>query len=130
MSRYIEINQGLDKRINVSHAMHPIGPDECDVYSSLVDSCSSAYITSMPNHCITAVGEVEGYRFECLPTESAACLPIPRKMFFSTSMVECIMEDSGGKEDAKLLKLLLHSHNVKGRLLNLVRFVLTVSLIL
>ena len=58
-TRYKEINSGLDRRIKVKHAMHPIGPDECDVFTMMVDSCPSAHITAMPNHCITSVGEVE-----------------------------------------------------------------------
>jgi hypothetical protein len=37
-SRYIEINSGKDRHIDVSHVLHPLSPDECDVYTSLVSA--------------------------------------------------------------------------------------------
>jgi hypothetical protein len=43
--RYVEVNSGTDCRIKTSAGIHAINPEECDVYSSLLDGCSSGVIT-------------------------------------------------------------------------------------
>jgi hypothetical protein len=73
--------------------MHPVNPEECDVYTSLLDACESAVITPCINHAMTMDGDIEGFRFTCEPSEVASNLPVNRKMFFRTSMVECCTDD-------------------------------------
>ena len=52
------INSGLNPRIDVRHCIHPVSPEECDVYSKLTadPKCS---IVVMPNHHITELGDAE-----------------------------------------------------------------------
>ncbi len=93
--------------------MHPLSPDEVDVYASLVESCPSAQVTVMHNHCMSeqvravfhasvcvcvsssdqikrAQGMIEGFRFTMNAKENNQYLPINRRMFFRHSMVECL----------------------------------------
>jgi hypothetical protein len=102
--------------------MHPINPDECDVYSSLLDSCKSGLITPCVNHCMSMGGDIEGFRFTCEPTELAHCLPVNRKMFFRTSMVECNTCDSRVSNHNNLaLAMLLDHETVLSKLVALVQ---------
>lgn len=39
--------------------MHPLNPDECDVYTSLVDASENVSISASMNHHITESGEIE-----------------------------------------------------------------------
>ncbi len=70
---YVQINSGLEPRIKVFSDMHALSPDECDVYSNLVDKCSSGRVTVMHNHCMSQQGMIEGFRFTMSPK---ACLPL------------------------------------------------------
>lgn len=69
--------------------MHPLNPDECDVYTSLVEAAENSTICASLNHHINDTGEIEGFRFTCSAGDMANCLPISRRMFFLHSMVEC-----------------------------------------
>jgi hypothetical protein len=95
-ARYLDINNGMDHRIKTSTGIHPISAEECDVYTSLLDSCEdgSAFITPCVNHAMSANGDIEGFRFTCRPCNTAKCLPVNRRMFHRTSMVECNTSDS------------------------------------
>jgi hypothetical protein len=86
-STYFQTNSGLDHRIATNSGLHAICPEECDVYDSLLESCDGGFITPGINHSIDANGDVEGFRFTCSPNNTAKCLPVNRKMFFRTSMV-------------------------------------------
>jgi hypothetical protein len=85
----VEVNSGSDKRIKTSAGVHAVNPEECDVYSALLETCQSAIITPGINHTMTDDGDIEGFRFSCAPAETAKCLPINRRMFFRTTMIEC-----------------------------------------
>lgn len=98
--------------------MHALSPDECDVYTSLVEKCPSGQVTVMHNHCMSEQGMIEGFRFTMNPTERSSCLPMPRKMFFRHSMVECILPPG---EERIILELLLKKNEVRGRLVNLMQ---------
>lgn len=70
--------------------MHPLTPDECDVYSNLVERSHTGRVTVMHNHCMSEQGMIEGFRFTVGCNEGSGILPISRKMFFRHSMVECL----------------------------------------
>jgi hypothetical protein len=93
------------------------------VYSSLLDLCETGVITPGINHTITAGGDIEGFRFSCSPDESARCLPINRRMFFGTSMVECITHDDRMRKtnNDTVLNLLLNQEEVMSKLTALVQ---------
>jgi len=86
---YVNTNSGNDPRIRLTRDMHPLNPDECDVYRNLVDAAEYSWIKAMPNHHINEDGEAEGFRYTCSGRDLANCLPITRKMFFRYSMTEC-----------------------------------------
>jgi hypothetical protein len=86
-SVHSQINRGLDDRIKTNGGIHPLCPEECEVYSSLLASCDHGVITPTINHSMDANGDVEGFRFTCGASNTAKCLPVNRKMFFRTSMV-------------------------------------------
>lgn len=88
-AKYVTVNSGKDSRIRVSRLVHPLDPDECDVYSDLVDAAEHSSITAALNHCMNQSGEIEGFSYTCSGSDSASCLPLNRKMFFRCSMVEC-----------------------------------------
>jgi hypothetical protein len=44
-AKYVEVNSGRHPRIRVFKGMHPLSPDEVDVYSSLVENCPSAQVS-------------------------------------------------------------------------------------
>ena len=77
-ARYVQINSGLEPRIKVFPRMHALNPDECDVYSSLVEKCASGKVTVMHNHCMSEQGMIEGFRFTVNANERSSCLPMPR----------------------------------------------------
>ena len=52
-ARYMQINSGLDPKIRVYPGMHAMTPDECDVYTNLVERSASACATVMHNHCMS-----------------------------------------------------------------------------
>ena len=85
---YSKVNGGKDSRVKLSRLIHPLSPDECDVYTDLVDSAENSVIAACINHNMTEDGMVEGFSFTCNGRETASCLPITRKMFYRTSMVE------------------------------------------
>jgi hypothetical protein len=84
--------------VKTSSVIHAINPEECDVYTALLDSCESGVITPCINHTMTEDGDIEGFRFTCKPSEVANCLPVNRRMFFRTSMVECATDSSDSGE--------------------------------
>lgn len=77
--RYVSINSGGDPRILLGRGMHPLNPDECDVYTSLVDAADNLTIAASINHHITEDGEIEGFRFTCSGSDVASVLPISRR---------------------------------------------------
>jgi hypothetical protein len=91
--------------------MHTLSPDECDVYSSLVDKCASGLVTVMHNHCMSEQGMIEGFRFTVDPKERSSCIPVCRKMFFRHSMVECLLPKNN-EDESVILKLLMKKHEV------------------
>lgn len=121
-ARYMQINSGLEPKIKVFPQMHPLSPDECDVYSGLVQRSQSGMVTVMHNHCMSEQGMVEGYRFSIHAREISSILPISRKMFFRHSMVECMPSSSSGSssgsgcasqhEDSAILSLLFKQNDV------------------
>jgi hypothetical protein len=119
----MEVNSGSDPRIQTSASVHAINPEECDVYSSLLDTCASGMITPCINHTMTDDGDIEGFRFTCAPDESAHCLPVNRKMFFRTSMVECQMQDTrtGSDYNRTVLEMLLDHDNILSKLGDVVK---------
>lgn len=58
-AQYVAINSGDDSRIELGACMHPLNPDECDVYTSLVDFAENSTIRPAMNHHITESGEIE-----------------------------------------------------------------------
>jgi hypothetical protein len=96
-AHYVSINSGRDHRIELGESMHPLNPDECDVYTSLVECAENSTIRACMNHHITESGEVEGFRYTCSGADMSACLPLSRMMFTRTSMVEC--ENDTEEED-------------------------------
>jgi hypothetical protein len=118
--KYIKINSNLDSRIRVLAANHPMSPDECDVYHSLVESMENSSIDAMPNHCISENGTMQGFRYTCSASDKSHCLPMHRKMFFRTSMVEC---KTGGSDysNNEALELISQQPIVKKRLLDLMK---------
>lgn len=52
-ARYVQINSGLDPKIRVYPGMHAMTPDECDVYTNLVERSASGVATVMHNHCMS-----------------------------------------------------------------------------
>lgn len=109
-------------RILLRRGIHPLNPDECDVYTTLVDEAQEARIAAMSNHHVTADGEIEGFRFTCSGTSMARSLPISRKMFFAYSMVECTQCTDGHKGGLgqSILGLLMKQNSVKKSLQRLV----------
>jgi hypothetical protein len=117
-ARYVQINSGLEPRIKVFSDMHALSPDECDVYSNLVDKCSSGKVTVMHNHCMSEQGMIEGFRFTVSSKERSSCLPVCRKMFFRHSMVECLLPKG---HETTILQLLLKQGEVRAKLVNLMQ---------
>lgn len=121
---YKTINTGKNAHINVKHCMHPLSPDECDIYSSLTEGHESC-ITAMPNHCINAHGDAEGFKFQCKQTELAKRMPICREMFFRHSMAECITNDAlhptTEEENTQALSMLLRQKHVLKKLVSIIQ---------
>lgn len=105
----MQINSGLENRIRVFSDMHALSPDECDVYSNLIEKCHSGQVTVMHNHCMSEQGMIEGFRFTMSPKERSSCLPVCRKMFFRHSMVECLLPRG---QESTILQLLLKQTEV------------------
>lgn len=123
-SVYQRINMGMHPRIDVRHCLHPLSPDECDIYSSLVDDARCS-IVAMPTHCITLQGDVEGFRFQCSEECGSSVMPICREMYFRHSMSECInvnrcVLDSAG-ENVQVLSLLLSQPKALEKLVSVVQ---------
>lgn len=133
--RYIEINSGKDRQINVVHTVHPMSPDECDVYSSILCKSPNLRMVAMPNHSMNMLGEIEGFKFSCSKDAPASFMPINRKMFFRTSMTECIFPETTDPsasealfpaanetdENRCILKVLLNRNKIKEKLCKLAR---------
>lgn len=111
---YQTINLGKQPQIDIQYCLHPLSPDECDIYSSLVEY-PDCHITAMPNHCINSNGDAEGFVYRCDSGEPATRLPVCRDMFFRHSMVECFAEDQ------HILSLLLRPQRVLEKLVNVVQ---------
>jgi hypothetical protein len=108
----------MDARIRTSAGIHPMNPEECDVYTSLIESCHSGIITPCVNHTMADVGDIEGFRFTCNTRESSKCLPVNRRMFFRTSMVECTTDNDRMLSECNnvALGMLLDQENVRAKL--------------
>lgn len=122
---YVAINSGRNSQIRLSKDIHPLNPDECDVYTSLVEACKDSFISAMPNHHINSIGEIEGFRFTCGMQELSHCIPFGRRMFHRTTMVECEAKklDAYGKahESERVLRLLLQQNELKNKLVKIVQ---------
>lgn len=119
-TKYIHINSGKDPAIDVSKTLHPLSPDECDVYTSLT-SANSRRMVAMPNHCVNAVGELEGFKFVCKKSDVASAMPISRRTFFRTSMAEYSQLDNELNEAKEILKLLQNKEKIKYKFAKLAR---------
>ena len=49
----MQINSGQDPKIRVYPGMHALTPDECDVYSNLVERSDSGRAAVLHNHCMS-----------------------------------------------------------------------------
>lgn len=99
-------------RILLKPGIHPLNPEECDVYTSLVEDAENSTIMAMLNHNVSPEGDVEGFRFTCCEKGMAACMPLSRKMFFRHSMIEC----KASPANSNALKLMMDQQGVKERL--------------
>lgn len=72
--------------------MHPLSPDEVDVYTSLVERCPSAHVTAMHNHCMSEQGMIEGFRFTLDAKANNQFLPINQRMFFRCTFAHALCE--------------------------------------
>lgn len=115
------INNGMVARIAVTHCMHPLNTIECDVYRTLTATPDCSVVV-MPNHCVSAGGSAEGFKFTCLGSDSATVLPVDRQMFFRHSMVECILPtDANDGEHIEILDMIINRANVLQKLTTLVQ---------
>lgn len=133
--KYVDVNRGSHPKIRVFPGMHALSPDEVDVYASLAESCPSARVTVMHNHCMSEQGIVEGFRFTLDARENHQHIPMNRKMFFRHSMVECIPRTSGSggaagnaamdmtssHEDHTILSLLLQQNVLQAKLVEIMK---------
>jgi hypothetical protein len=76
-------------------------------------------IDVMPNHCISEDGTMQGFRYSCDATDKSGCLPMQRKMFFRTSMIECRTRGADCT-NTEALALISDQASVKERLLNVI----------
>lgn len=131
-ARYMQINGGSDAKIRVFPGMHAIAPDECDVYSNLVERSNSGAVTVMHNHCMSEQGMIEGFRFTISANEISSILPISRKMFFRHSVAECIPSlhasaNASPQVDPAILSLLFKQNDVRDRLVKIMKRIHTES---
>jgi hypothetical protein len=122
-SQYVDINGGTDHRIRSSNSIHPLSMEECDVYGSLLDTCDDGIVTPCINHNLNEDGNVEGFRFTCSSHNPARCLPVNRRMFFRTSMVECNTSDDRVERghNSVALSMLLEHEKVLAKLTDVVQ---------
>ena len=124
-----EINNGTVAAIDVKHCMHPLSIEECDVYSNLT-STPHATVVVMPNHHMNNMGNVEGFKFTCPGSSSAAVLPIGREMFFRHSAVECIIPMDPNEHDGEnieVLQMIINRADVLQKLTTLVQLIIVLS---
>lgn len=62
-----------------------------DAAQNCVAVSKHSKITLLPNHGLTAEGELEGFSFQCSVADSAAMLPISKSTFGMTAIYECLM---------------------------------------
>lgn len=119
---YKVTNSGGNPAISVRHCIHPLSPDECDIYEALTAQ-PGYHITAMPNHCISDHGDAMGFKFGCPAQASADAIPINREMFFRHSMVECTAKAAAqtGVEDQFILGMLMQQEQVLQKLVSLVQ---------
>lgn len=89
-----------DCRVKETFALHAPTRDEQATLASLAARERSARVTVMPTHHISEYGDLTGFRFDCGPHASGACLPISRRMFFGHTLVECT------EGEAEILRLM------------------------
>lgn len=86
---------GTLKRINRTYELYPINKDELETCKALLQANHHTSIMIMPTHRINELGEFEGFRFNAGSHINAGVMPLSRKMFFGTTMTECIIRGGG-----------------------------------
>jgi hypothetical protein len=87
---YNEVNSGVHTSIIVDNLLHPLVPNECQVYKSLTDNAPYSTMCPATNHRLNEEEEIDGFGFTIPHTEMACKLPIARQIGFRHTMVECV----------------------------------------
>lgn len=77
---YVAINSGKNPSIRVSKFIHPLSPEECDIYRNLVKDMHDSNVIVLANHNVDGI--TNGFRFTCKGDALLGKMPLCRKMFF------------------------------------------------
>jgi hypothetical protein len=82
------------RKLDITHALHPITPDEEATCRAMLEQEYSARILLMPTHNISLHGDMTGFRYECDASKPGSVMPMVRNMFLGHTAVECMDDDA------------------------------------
>lgn len=123
----MENQSTADDRINRSFELYPLTRDEQETCQALLEPCKHTSLLIMPTHRINDLGEFQGFRFNAGTHVGADVLPISRKMFFGTTMTECLPPPGLNRQNGeqginhKAIELLSDLESCRERMKNVLR---------
>lgn len=88
---------GALKRVNVAYCNSALWQEQHEACCNAVAQSPHTSIVVMPNHALNMDGELSGFLFSAHPQDSAAIMPVGKRMCAGVSMYECTAR-AGGRQ--------------------------------
>jgi hypothetical protein len=85
----------VQQRVITQYTNSPLWQEEHEGCLNAVSQSPHTRIVVMPNHSLNQDGEMAGYVFSAHPQDSAAVLPVGKRMCAGMSMYECTSHAAG-----------------------------------
>lgn len=81
-------------RLNTRFAVNGFSKDQRATCDRLLDRDPSGHLLLLPTHHVNQEGDLSGFCYRCAGSAPGSSLPIPRKMFFGHTAVECLDDEA------------------------------------
>ena len=74
--------------------MNGVSGDQLATCERLLERAGSGRLMLLPTHHVNQEGDLLGFCYRCAGSAPGSALPIPRKMFFGHTAVECLDDEA------------------------------------
>ena len=81
-------------RLHTRFAVNGVTGDQLATCERLLERSGSGRLMLLPTHHVNQEGDLSGFCYRCAGSAPGSALPIPRKMFFGHTAVECLDDEA------------------------------------